>query len=148
MSTEARTAFKIRNWVKYNEALVNRGDITIWFSDEIIAQWKHENENQGQGRPFVFSDMAIPDSTALCKRAKKASTDELRRASCTRRMDCEYTRGKVERHGGFGSMQTSRQELDRSRRPRRRNLCRKLKTKIKQTAYSTHQFVNTWINFD
>jgi IS5 family transposase len=105
MSTEARTAFEIRNWAKYNEALVNRGDITFWFSDEIIAQWKHDNENQGQGRPFTYSDLAIetlltmremfrlpyrgtegfgrwvfrlmkldlaiPDYTSLCKRAKK-----------------------------------------------------------------------------
>jgi hypothetical protein len=39
--------------------LVNRGDITFWFSGEILAQWKHDNLEQGQGRPFVFSDLAI-----------------------------------------------------------------------------------------
>jgi len=59
MSTEARTAFKIRNWAKYNEALVNRFDVTFWFTEDILSQWKHENENQGQGRPFTFSDLAI-----------------------------------------------------------------------------------------
>jgi hypothetical protein len=85
--------------------LVNRGNITFWFSDEILAQWKHDNLEQGQGHPFVFSDLAIetlltmremyrwpyrntegfgrwvfrvmqidlaiPDYTSLCKRAKK-----------------------------------------------------------------------------
>ena len=51
MGMEACSAFKIRNWAKYNEALVNRGDITFWFSDEILEQ--------GQGRPFVFSNLAI-----------------------------------------------------------------------------------------
>ena len=59
MCTEARTAFKIRNWAKYNEALVNRFDVTFWFTDDILSQWKHENENQGQGRPFTYSDLAI-----------------------------------------------------------------------------------------
>ncbi len=105
MSTETRTAYKIRNWAKYNESLVNRGDITFWFSDAILEQWKHDNAEQGQGRPFVFSDLAIetlltmrelfrlpyrntegfvrwvfkvmqldlaiPDYTSLCKRARK-----------------------------------------------------------------------------
>jgi hypothetical protein len=59
MSTEARTTCKIRNRAKYNESLVNRGDITFRFSDEILEQWKYDNAEQGQGRPFVFSDPAI-----------------------------------------------------------------------------------------
>jgi hypothetical protein len=59
MGTEARTGYKIRNWANYNEALVNRYDITFWFSDDILSQWKHDNADQGQGRPFTFSDLAI-----------------------------------------------------------------------------------------
>lgn len=59
MTNVARSTYKIRNWAKYNEALVNRGDITFWFSDEILEQWQHDNAEQGQGRPFVFSDLAI-----------------------------------------------------------------------------------------
>jgi IS5 family transposase len=120
MSTEARAAYKIRNWAKYNEALVNRGDITFWFSDEIIEQWKHDNLEQGQGHPFVFSDLAIetlltmremfrfpyrgtegfgrwvfrlmkldlaiPDYTSLCKRAKKLDID----------LSIRKTKGKID----------------------------------------------------
>jgi hypothetical protein len=59
MSTEAHTAFKIRNWANDHAALVNRYAITFWFSDEILSQWTHDNEDQGQGHPFVFSDLAI-----------------------------------------------------------------------------------------
>jgi hypothetical protein len=59
MSKQARTAYKIRNWSQYNAALVNRYDITFWFSDEILSQWKHENKYSGQGRPFTYSDLAI-----------------------------------------------------------------------------------------
>jgi len=59
MTHVARSTYKIGNWAKYNESLVNRGDITFWFSSEILEQWKHDNAEQGQGRPFVFSDLAI-----------------------------------------------------------------------------------------
>jgi hypothetical protein len=37
MGTEARTGYNIRNWAKYNEALINRYDITFWFSDDILS---------------------------------------------------------------------------------------------------------------
>jgi hypothetical protein len=37
MSTEARTAFQIRNWANDHEALVHRGDITLWLTDAILA---------------------------------------------------------------------------------------------------------------
>jgi hypothetical protein len=33
--------------------------ITFWFSDDILSQWKHANADQGQGRPFTFSNLAI-----------------------------------------------------------------------------------------
>jgi hypothetical protein len=59
MSTEARTGYTIRNWANDHAALVNRYDLTFWFSDAILEQWKHDNADQGQGHPFVFSDLAI-----------------------------------------------------------------------------------------
>jgi hypothetical protein len=59
MSTEACTGYNIRNWANDHEALVNRYAITFWFSDAILEQWKHANADQGQGRPFPFSDLAI-----------------------------------------------------------------------------------------
>jgi hypothetical protein len=51
--------YQIRNWAKYIEALVNRGDLTFWISDEVIQEWKHKNDENRQGRPFQFSDLAI-----------------------------------------------------------------------------------------
>ena len=59
MESVARLTYKIRNWAKYNELLVNRGDIIFWFSEEILSQWKHDNAEQGQGHSFVSSDLAI-----------------------------------------------------------------------------------------
>lgn len=50
---------RVRNWRKYNEALVNRGSITLWFDEEAIKNW-HENDRTGmKGRPKKYSDSAI-----------------------------------------------------------------------------------------
>lgn len=61
MATKAtkKLRYKVTNWKEYNEALVNRGDITLWFSEEAIAEWEHANEGTKVGRPFLYSDTAI-----------------------------------------------------------------------------------------
>ena len=63
MGTQAKTAkkpcYRVKNWKQYNEALVRRGDLTLWFSDEVLALWQHANEAGKVGRPFVYSDLAI-----------------------------------------------------------------------------------------
>lgn len=33
MATGQKQAYKVKNWKEYNKSLVNRGDITLWFSD-------------------------------------------------------------------------------------------------------------------
>ncbi|MDR1491295.1 MAG: transposase [Planctomycetaceae bacterium] len=47
------------HWKEYNQALVNRGDFTLWIFDEAIQQWRRENKACKVGRPFVYSDRAI-----------------------------------------------------------------------------------------
>lgn len=59
MVATARGSYKITNWKKYNESLVQRGSITFWFSDEVLNQWQHANDQRKVGHPFVYSDIAI-----------------------------------------------------------------------------------------
>jgi hypothetical protein len=59
MAGKRKGAYKITNWRKYNESLVNRGSITFWFSEDTIKKWHHENAKTKVGHPFVYSDMAI-----------------------------------------------------------------------------------------
>lgn len=59
MVAKAKSIYKVTNWKKYNESLVNRGDITIWFSEDALDRWKHPNDTAKVGRPFVYSDTAI-----------------------------------------------------------------------------------------
>lgn len=55
--------YKVRNWREYNQALVNRGSLLFWLTEEAIRQW-HEDEQTGKpGRPKSYSDTAI--TTAL-----------------------------------------------------------------------------------
>ena len=59
MVAQAKASYKITNWRKYNESLVQRGSITFWFNDSVIDQWEHANEEPKVGHPFVYSDTAI-----------------------------------------------------------------------------------------
>ncbi len=54
-----KAAYKVTNWKQYNESLVRRGDITLWFDEQAIAAWEHANDEVKRGRPFVYSDTAI-----------------------------------------------------------------------------------------
>jgi hypothetical protein len=52
--------YKVINWSDYNEALQRRGDITIWLSDEAIAQWYEKDRvYDGTGTPKLYTDFAI-----------------------------------------------------------------------------------------
>ncbi len=59
MVAKATASYKITNWRKYNESLVQRGSITFWFSDDVIDQWEHANDEPKVGHPFVYSDRAM-----------------------------------------------------------------------------------------
>jgi len=50
--------YKVTNWKDYNNALRRRGDITIWFTEEAIAEW-HPAKTGVRGRPQEYADHAI-----------------------------------------------------------------------------------------
>jgi hypothetical protein len=55
----SKKVYKIKNWKEYNNALVNRGNITIWFSDDALKNWYSGRNDLGRGRPYVYSDACI-----------------------------------------------------------------------------------------
>jgi len=59
MTATVKACYKITNWRDYNEALVQRGDITFWFDDDVIDAWEHDNDKPKNGRPFTYSDLAV-----------------------------------------------------------------------------------------
>ena len=57
--SKPKACYRVRNWKEYNESLVRRGDVTLWFSADALASWEHANEERKVGRPFTYSDGAI-----------------------------------------------------------------------------------------
>lgn len=65
MAGTRKGTYKITNWKRYNESLVQRGSITFWFSEDVIDRWHHANDRPKVGHPFVYSDTAIECLLAL-----------------------------------------------------------------------------------
>jgi hypothetical protein len=51
--------YKVRNWREYNQALVDRGDIKFWISEEAIRNWEEKRKTGKRGAPWTFSNTAI-----------------------------------------------------------------------------------------
>ncbi|OGT30393.1 MAG: hypothetical protein A3E87_01535 [Gammaproteobacteria bacterium RIFCSPHIGHO2_12_FULL_35_23] len=54
-----KLAYLIRNWSEYNKALVNRGNLTVWFDQNSTSAWHNINLTNKRGRPQGYSDLAI-----------------------------------------------------------------------------------------
>ena len=57
-SNAKQKKYHVRNWAEYNEGLRRRGDLTVWFDEEAIANWKADKTGKPGGQR-VYSDMAI-----------------------------------------------------------------------------------------
>ena len=60
--TKAR--YRVTNWPEYDAALVRRGGITVWFTDEAVAAW-HAPATGARGGRSVYSAIAIETGLAL-----------------------------------------------------------------------------------
>ncbi len=53
-----KTLYRVKNWSEYEKALVQRGSITIWLSDDFEKNWQYAGEKQ-RGSQFEYSAQAI-----------------------------------------------------------------------------------------
>jgi IS5 family transposase len=55
-----KIAYRVRNWKDYNRSLINRGNLTIWFSEDAVNNWYQKpQKNKKRGRCFIYSDTYI-----------------------------------------------------------------------------------------
>lgn len=55
-----KAIYRVKNWAAYNDSLVQRGGITLWISDEVLAGWQPEATGQRQrGGQVQYTDQAI-----------------------------------------------------------------------------------------
>ena len=59
-----KTKYRVANWTAYNQALVRRGDVTVWLSSDAIAAGtpRRSGRRGGQRR---YSDLAIETALTL-----------------------------------------------------------------------------------
>jgi hypothetical protein len=59
-----RKKHKMHNWRSYERSLINRDDLTLWLSEDVIESWSSELD-QRLGRPKLYSDLAIETALTL-----------------------------------------------------------------------------------
>ena len=50
--------YKVRNWHDYNEALVNRGSLDVWISEDAMTGWYAQPTGEPGAQP-IYADVAI-----------------------------------------------------------------------------------------
>ena len=59
-----KTRYHVGNWAEYDRALVQRGDITMWISEDAIRAWR-ARPSRKRGGQRKYSDVAIETALAL-----------------------------------------------------------------------------------
>ena len=59
-----KARYRVGHWPEYDKALVQRGDLTLWISEEAIAAWVPEPSGKRGGQP-KYSDLAIETALVL-----------------------------------------------------------------------------------
>ena len=59
-----KARYRVTNWPEYDAALVQRGSITVWFTEEAVAAW-HAPATGARGGQPIYSAIAIETGLAL-----------------------------------------------------------------------------------
>jgi IS5 family transposase len=54
-----KRTYRLRNWKQYNSALVQRGSLTLWISDDMLTVWLNPQKSGKPGRSATYTDTAI-----------------------------------------------------------------------------------------
>ena len=56
---KTKSQYRLRNWNQYNQSLVNRGSLTIWFDEKGLTAWRNHAKTGKKGHPQNYTDTAI-----------------------------------------------------------------------------------------
>ena len=59
-----KTKYRVKNWAFYDRALIRRGDLTVWVSQEAVATWEPPGVGT-RGGQLKHSDLAIETALTL-----------------------------------------------------------------------------------
>jgi len=62
----SKKPYNKRDWRAYEEGLRNRGNLTIWFCEDVVSAWNHyDSRNRKRGRQKKYSDLAVETCRTL-----------------------------------------------------------------------------------
>ena len=64
--------YHVRNWAEYNEGLRRRGDLTVWFDEEAIANWMADKTGKPGGQRVCLLFIHPPRDESANKRRNHA----------------------------------------------------------------------------
>jgi len=59
-----KAKYKVSNWQEYDQALQQRGSLTVWVTPEALEAWAPEKSGR-RGRPTSYSDIVIETAVML-----------------------------------------------------------------------------------
>ena len=59
-----KARYRVANWPEYDAALVRRGSLTLWFTEEAVEAWRAPATGERGGQP-IYSTTAIETCFAL-----------------------------------------------------------------------------------
>ena len=61
-----KMVYRVSHWSTYNQALIDRGSLTVWLSEEALSGWLYQGPPQ-RGAQFFYSELAIETTLTLRK---------------------------------------------------------------------------------
>jgi IS5 family transposase len=62
---KTKAKYRLRNWSEYNRALVQRGSLTVWITEDVLQTWHPTQAENKRGRPRTYTDTAIETMVTL-----------------------------------------------------------------------------------
>jgi hypothetical protein len=62
---KTKRSYRLRNWKQYNSALVQRGSLTLWVSEDLLTIWRNTEKTGRPGHPRTYSDAAVLSTATL-----------------------------------------------------------------------------------
>jgi len=58
-NNKKKVQYRVKNWSEYNQALVHRGSLTLWFDEKTVESWLNNDRSGQRGHPQVYGDVAV-----------------------------------------------------------------------------------------
>jgi Transposase DDE domain len=59
VTNKKQQVYRLRNWSQYNKALIQRGSLCVWISEEVLSAWHNRARTGKRGKPAFYTDTAI-----------------------------------------------------------------------------------------